>query len=267
MPKPILNIIPALAVLSATLFAIPLAVAQDYTVEEWSMTIGAGAVYSPIYEGSGNYKLSPIPYVNVKWRDRVTLGVDGLTADVLKNDTSKVGAGLVYDGGRDEDGGSLFRDGDDDRLRGVGDIDGALGVKAYAAHDFEPVTLSGSVTQFLGDENDGLLAKAAISKRIPMSQQLFVTPSLSTTWASENYTQTFFGVNAGQEAQSRFAQYNAESGFKDVTAGVGALYAINENVFIISNASIKQLVGDAADSPISEDDTSAALFTTIGYKF
>ena len=219
--------IPSLAFLGALMMlSSTSAYSQSTNDNDWDVSLGAGAIYAPTYEGSDDYLLSPIPLVDITYKDRYSLGIDGLTADILENDITTLGVGLVYDGGRDEDGSTLFYDNDDDTLRGMGDIDGALGLKGYASHDFEPVTISGSITQFLGDDNDGLLAKAALSKKIQLNQQTFVTPSISTTWADERYMDTFFGVNSGQAARSQFSQFNAESGFKDISAGVNVLFLV-----------------------------------------
>ncbi len=38
----------------------------------------------------------------------------------------------------------------------------------------------------------------------------------SSTWASDDYMQTYFGVNATQSAQSGLPTFSADSGFKDV---------------------------------------------------
>jgi|AntRauTorcE11897_2_1112592.scaffolds.fasta_scaffold04841_4 outer membrane scaffolding protein for murein synthesis (MipA/OmpV family) len=241
--------------------------AQDYARNsDWDVTLGAGVAYGPTYEGSNDYTVTPLPYINIRYKDRIGLGKNGLTADILKNDESKIGIGLTYDMGRDEDGDTLFGS-DDDTLDGMGDIDGAVGLKAYAAHDFVPVTVSGSITQYVGDDNDGLLVDAKLSKRFPLSRQLSLTASLGTTWADDDYMSTFFGVDTGQAARSQFSQYNAESGFKDISVGINAMYLLNKNWFIMGGGKVKQLLNDAADSPVSQDDTNFSLISSIGYKF
>ncbi len=39
--------------------------------------LGGGAMYAPDYEGSNDYKVLPIPIVEVSWRDRVRLTTKG----------------------------------------------------------------------------------------------------------------------------------------------------------------------------------------------
>lgn len=257
--------------IASALFMISAQVAQAQSTyhanNDLDVTLGAGVSYAPVYEGGDKYTVSPFPLVNVRYADRYELGMDGLTADLLKSDTTVFGLGLAYHQGRDEDGDTLFNNSGDDSLQGMGDIDGAIGIKGFASHDFEPVTVKGSVTQFLGDDNDGMLIDASLSKNIPMSQQLFLTPSLSTTWASDNYMDTFFGVTGAQAARSQFTAFNAESGFKDVSLGLSAMYFLSEHLFVTGGTEVKHLLGDAGDSPISEDDTSVSVVSTIGYKF
>lgn len=250
-------------------FTIGAANAQQPAEEksDWSVVLGAGVIAAPLYEGSSDYVVAPIPFVNITYLDTISFGARGLTAKLIQRNNFEADLGLAIDGGRNEDGGSLLISADDDTLQGMGDIDPAVGVKAFASYDFDAVKLSSSITQFLGNTNDGLIVDAGLSKKIPLSRQLFLTPSIKATWADDNYTQTFFGVTPQQSARSQFSAYEAEAGFKDVSVGLNAMYFINRQWFVTANGSVKQLLYDAADSPISEDDTNISLITTIGYRF
>ncbi len=42
--------------------------------DDWTFTLGAGAAYSPDYEGSNDYDIKPLPLVEVSWRDVVKIG-------------------------------------------------------------------------------------------------------------------------------------------------------------------------------------------------
>jgi outer membrane scaffolding protein for murein synthesis (MipA/OmpV family) len=79
--------------------------------------------------------------------------------------------------------------------------------------------------------------------------------------------QTFFGVTPTQSADSRFSQFSAGSGFKDVGAGINANYRFDEHWFIGANADVKELTGDAAKSPISYSNTEGTFMTMVGYHF
>lgn len=234
---------------------------------DWDISIGGGLGIVPNYEGSDDHTIVPVPYINVNWRDTISLGSGGINAHFLKSRNYRAGIGLTYDAGRDEDGNTLFGNSEDDTLRGLGDIDSAPGVRAFASYDFTQATLSSSLTQFFGDDNDGLLIDATLSKRLSAGKKLSFTPSIKATWANDDYMQTFFGITAAQSIRSRFTQFNTESGFKDVSIGLNAMYKIDNNWSVIANTQIKQLLNDAADSPISQQDTNASFVLITIYKF
>tara|TARA_R110000868_G_scaffold391354_1_gene661301 strand:+ start:171 stop:518 length:348 start_codon:yes stop_codon:yes gene_type:complete len=93
---------------------------------------------------------------------------------------------------------------------------------------------------------------------------------VATTWADDDYTQSFFGIDAGQSLRSGYREYNAEAGFKDVSLSLGISYAVTENWNVTGMVGYSRLIGDAADSPIVDEQGSADAFMTglfVGYRF
>lgn len=233
---------------------------------KWQASVGLGAMARPTYEGSDSYTVTPIPYVNANYNDMLQIGPDSVSV-YTRHDNWKFGIGAVYNGGReDSDDSGIFTNGDD-HLQGMGDIDSALGAKAYTSYSIDRIVLDASATKYFGDDNDGILLEAGISSPYKVSEQLSLTPGASVTWANEDYMQTWFGVTPGQSAASGFGAYNAGAGIKNVDVGVRADYAFDANWFISGNAKVKFLTGDAADSPITESDTNGTLLTMVGYRF
>lgn len=251
-------------ILAALLAIFPIA-ANAEPAKKWDVSLGLGAMVRPTYEGSESYTAQPLPYVRAVYDDKVAIGPDGVTA-YMRNDKWKYGAGLVYNGGREDKDGGIFSNGDD-RLRGMGDVDAAVGAKLFASYQLDKVSLDASATKFLGDDNDGILVELGASRPYVASKQLVLVPHASVVWADENYTQTFFGVTSRQSANSGFAQYDADAGIKHVDAGVRASYMIDQHWFIGGDATAKLLTGDASDSPIVESDVSGTIMSFAGYKF
>ena len=104
---------------------------------EWDVTLGGGAAVRPTYEGSDHYIASPVPFVNVIWRDTIALGVDGLSA-YWRYENLRVGGGLTYATGRYQSSG-IFQQGDG-RLAGMGDIPGPSGSRALPTTSSAPST-------------------------------------------------------------------------------------------------------------------------------
>lgn len=238
--------------------------------KEWDVKLGAGLRIGPRYEGSANYSVSPVPYFNVVWRDTVSLGIGGLNVNFLRDQNYVLGAGLTYHPGRDEKGNSFFGTdlfGSDDRLKGLGDIDAAVGLRLFGSYMLGPLSFRGSLTKYTGSQNDGVLIDMGMAVPFHLADNLILSPGLRTSWASDSYMETFFGVTPLQSSRSAFPVFNAESGIKDVAAGVNATYLLDRHWFIAADASIKQLMDDADKSPITEAGVSTTVGTVVGYHF
>ncbi|MCE5336875.1 MAG: MipA/OmpV family protein [Desulfobacteraceae bacterium] len=237
---------------------------------EWDVKLGGGLRVGPRYEGSSNYSVSPVPYLHVSWRDTVSLGIGGLNVNVLRDRDYVLGAGLTYHPGRDEKGNSFFGTdlfGSDDRLKGLGDIDAAVGARLFGSYILGPVTFRGSLTKYMGSQNDGVLIDLGMAAPFHLANNIILSPGVRTTWASNSYMDTFFGVTPLQSSRSGFPAFDADSGIKDVTAGLNAMYLLDRHWFVAADASIKQLMNDADRSPITEAGLSSTVGTVVGYHF
>ncbi len=114
--------------------------------------------------------------------------------------------------GRDEKGSSFFGtdlNGTDEKLHGLGDIDPALGVRAFGSYMLGPVALRASVVKCTGDQNDGILLNLGLGLPCHPLNKLTLTPHVGATWADESYMQTFFGVSPLQSSRTGLPTFNA----------------------------------------------------------
>ena len=232
----------------------------------WDITIGGGLADRPTYQGSDRHVVSPVPFVSVTYNDMISLGANGLSA-YWRHDDFRIGGGLTYGAGRrDTKQSGIFVHGDD-RLQGMGNINRALGVRAFAAYRLGPVVLDGSVTKLTASNNDGVFANLGMSVRYRVTDRLTLIPHAGTTWANQSYMQTHFGVTPTQAANTSFSQFNANSGLKDVGAGINGIYAFDQHWFVGAFANVIKLKGDAAKSPITFSDTNTTVMAMVGYRF
>jgi outer membrane protein len=232
---------------------------------EWDINLGAGAMMRPTFEGSDRYRVSPLPVVQVTWDDMVSVGVGGLSA-YWHHSNFKIGAGLTFDQGRDVKSPSLFGEGDV-RLKGLGKIDTALGIRGFASYQLGPINFDVSATKFTGGQNQGVLVNFGAKAPFRVLHGLVVVPHINATWANQNYMETFFGVTPVQSGASIFPQYNAGAGVKDVIGGVNVIYHFNPHWYVAGDASVTQLTGAAAKSPVSFSNSNLMLMTMVGYHF
>ncbi len=228
---------------------------------DWHVTVGAGALVVPEYQGGEEYEFIPVPYIDIRYRDRVELNpFDGLRFNALQNEALTLGVGLGADFGRDDD--------DADRLRGLGDVDPAAEGLLFAEYRYERASLGVTFAHDMtGNGHEGYTAELEAAYMMPVNRRLFVTTSVGTHYASENYMDSYFGVNARQAARSGLQQFDAGAGFKDVSGGLFARYMWDESWSLNGFARYSRLVGDAADSPVIETENQAITGAFVAYSF
>ncbi|MEP3113719.1 MipA/OmpV family protein [Nisaea sp.] len=235
---------------------------------DWDVLIGAGAIATPDYEGSDDYEVSPLPLVKISYKDRVFLDGPSLGANLLiwngsdAGNQLKIGPLVRYQMGRDED--------DNDALKGLGNVDGSAEIGGFISYDAGPFSAGITAFQDVGDGHEGMTIELEAGYKHRFNESWSMRAGIATSWADENYTQSFFGIDSGQSLRSGYREYTPDAGFKDVSLSIGVNYAVNENWNLTGRLGYSRLLGDTADSPIVDEQGSADAFMTglfVGYRF
>jgi outer membrane scaffolding protein for murein synthesis (MipA/OmpV family) len=260
------------AILSVSLltFATP-ATSQEQPEDEqvWSIDLGAGAMYKPDYEGSDDYEIRGVPMFGINYRDIIVLRGPSLMIDAFEltdtdlADSLSFGPIVQFDPGREAD--------DNPILRNLGDIDEGALAGVFIHYEAGPVELGLTVTQDATDRYEGLIAEVEAGYGFLLTQRLRAQFEISGTWADDKYTQAYFGVTPEQSrASGRLRPYTAEAGVKDAGAAVFLHYLVSAHWMVTGRLAYRRLLGDAADSPLVEEEgsrnqASGALF--MSYRF
>ncbi|MBW9051212.1 MipA/OmpV family protein [Rhizobium mesosinicum] len=227
-------------------------------LHDWDVVLGAGAIYTPKFEGSKDYKVVPVPLISASFfNDYVHIGPTGLLVDLYKVDNIKVSAKGGIEFGRDED--------DSDHLEGLGDIDTGAVVGGVISYQLGPVELSAGIDKIIGG-SDGLTGTFGAEYSRFAGKFIFSTGA-SVTWADKNYMKSYFGVTPLQSARSGLGVYDAGAGFKRVDLTASVTYLASENWFIRGQAELGILTGDARKSPIVQKEIQPSVMMFVGYKF
>ncbi len=232
----------------------------------WDINLAVGAAMQPTFHGSDRYRATPIPLVIIRWRDTVSLGVEGLSLYWHDNDL-RIGGGVNYDGGRLDHETSGFLSSGDNRLKGLGDIDASVGLRGFVSYKLGPVYWDISATKYLGPQNKGVVVNFGGAAPFALTQRLIFRPHVGATWADDNYMQTFFGVSPLQASRTAFPGFNAGSGLEDINGGLTMVYLFNTHWFGGIDATATRYLDDAARSPITMTRTNATTAMVIGYHF
>jgi outer membrane scaffolding protein for murein synthesis (MipA/OmpV family) len=225
----------------------------------WNFTIGGGIAAAPHYEGADRDRFRLVPFGSLSYDDTVRLGPDGLAVTVLNADGFSVAPVLGYGGGRE--------DSTDSNLKGLGTIQSAVTLGVILKYETGPFSFSITPRDAVTHSNDGFVSNfaAAYAWQIAPHLTLSVGPSLSMI--DGRYAQTYFGVDAAQSLRSGKRVYSPAGGVKDVGLSGSLNYAIDSHWRLQTMVSDRELVGDAADSPIVRSKNQASIVTGIAYHF
>jgi outer membrane scaffolding protein for murein synthesis (MipA/OmpV family) len=242
------TVIGLMAALLTLLLVIPGAQAAD-------VSIGGGIGIAPDYEGSSDYEAVPVPFADVKFGNGMYVKLLGLNlrANLIPDDMWRLGPVYNYRAERDDVDNNAV-----DNMKEVSDAN-ELGIFGGFAIDNWFVSL-----EFLadtGDAYDGWYSTLKGGYNWIINSSWALSIGASTTYADDDYMQTYFGVTAADAARSGLSQYSADSGIKDVGIDLGVNWTITQSWSAKGIASYTQLVGDADDSsPVVNEGDEGQFF-------
>ncbi|WP_343207334.1 MipA/OmpV family protein [Agrobacterium rosae] len=224
---------------------------------DWKVTIGAGAIYMPEYEGSDKFDVNPFPIFSAEFGERVSVDITGVTVDLYEANGFRVGVKGGYEMGRKED--------DSDYLRGLGDIDAGGLIGGIVSYEAGPFQAYAKLDKTIGG-SDGLTGTVGAKASYKYERFIF-SADLSGTWADDKHMESYFGITSAQSASSGLTQYDAKAGVKRVDVKASITYMMTENWLLTGAAGAGFLMGDAKDSPIVKDDVQPFAMLGVAYRF
>lgn len=219
---------------------------------DWYLTLGAKGFVAPSYEGATEYLLRAAPVISI--------GRPGRSARFSSlNDNASIGfidTGVFRAGltgklitGRDDD--------DSDDLKGLHEVDWGFELGGFA--EFYPTdNIRGRVEVRRGlGAHDGVVADVSIDAFKDLTPTVRVSAGPRATFATENYFQEYYGVNAAESAASGLKEYSPGGGLKSLGVGGQITWQTTEKVTTSAYAEYSRLMGPAADSSLVEERGSA----------
>lgn len=238
----------ALAVLAAS--AATGATAQDFGFagREFSVDLGVGVDVGPDYPGSDDAEAGPW----LIWRN-AGFGQPGSEA----REGFSISPSFNMVGEREAS--------DNDDLAGMEDIDRAYELGLKVSYGAGPVTAFGSVRRGF-DGHEGLTGELGAKYRTDLSDRVTLWSGLSLGYGNGDYNDTYFGVAPSEAIPGRPA-YDIGGGFNKAAISFEARYALTDNVALLGEVEYGKLIGDAADSPVVQDEYQPSLRLGIVRKF
>ncbi|MCX7284220.1 MAG: MipA/OmpV family protein [Novosphingobium sp.] len=238
----------------------------------WTMTVGVAPVFGMAWQGSKDTALSIFPDLRVNYKDTLFLSVpDGLGWNAVNADGWKAGPLVKLRFGRNEsNGGSPFQiAGGSDALIGMGDIGvggeaGGFVEKRFGAK--KQWRARAEVRQGFG-AHQGVVGdvQAAYSGR---TGKVLYSVGPRATFASADFMQTYFGVDAGQSARTGLAVSRPDGGLVSYGMGANLIRPLDRRRVVTLFAGVDRLGGEPAGSALIRERGQRTQFTVgLGYGF
>ena len=235
-----------------------------------NFTLGAGAGAAPDYEGSDDYELVPLWNLRVAnlYHPKTFVQVIGprLRSNFLPSDHWRLGLAGQFIKERD--------DVENDQVDDLEKVDSSLMLGVVGGYDFladpqQDLALEVEARQDVANDN-GFLATVRGIYGSRLTERWRFDGSVGSTWASEDYMSSYFGIDAADAARSGLDQFSADEGFKDISVAGALTYRLFERWSVSALANYTRLLEDAEDSPVVDDAGDENQFfagALVNYRF
>jgi outer membrane protein len=235
--------------------------------------LGLGIAYRPDYEGSDNYEagIAPFGRYNMESGRYVSLGGTAgseramrLKMNILTSETNwEVGPVVQY---------RFKRSGDveNNKVSHMQTVPNEQEAGGFVGWHTGGLSLNMTGVYDISGESDGSLFYFNGLYRMPVSTRLEVAAGAYTTWASNDYMETYFGVSAPNAKSSGLPRYSANSGLKDTGLSLLGHYKFTKTWGVIGDLSYTRMLNDAKDSPLVKnvgDENQYTAVVALTYNF
>ncbi len=265
--------------LAAVIFVSTATAQTDRDAEGWSTSVGAGAIWGPAFSGSSDYQMMLVPDIRLAYGDTFFASVgQGIGYNFEVDSDWVVGPLIKFDFGRDADGENTFRVAGDasTALRGFQDVESTILLGGFAKFDRDMWSAKVELLQGLNG-HEGMIADFSIDYKARFGGSeaqpgppVFLATGPRMRWADDDYTNTYYGINAVDSLGSGLPTYTAGGGIASIGWGASLVMPISQELVLIGFVGYDKIMGDAADSPLivqrgSENQFSSGAF--LSYRF
>lgn len=254
-PAPAVSASASAATATATAIATATAATADKPTV-WEGAIGLTASYRPEYSGAAHNagRLGPGFFLRY---GRVTITnasgfvtrraddvVRGLGVDFVNHERLRLNLALRYDRGRSESSSSA--------LSGLGNVKTTVRTRLNLGWRLDGRWRLGASwsVDALG-RGGGYYGDLGVGWEQRLDSHLVLTGGVYLTLAGQRYMQSYYGVSDQQAVSSGYAPYQPKAGLRDVVGSLGFRTDLAPDWVLLGGASVSQLLGPAAASPLT----------------
>lgn len=249
-----------------------LALSQETKSSQWEGSVLLGAGIVPEYDGSKDHESTPYAFASLRYGSYY-LETQGLGLRANVSSLSNIEFGPIVKKGSGRDNGVTNK-----AVASMREVDASLDAGFFVKLPIDQqilftrdeLKLEIEFLSDVGDGHGGQTFDLAMSYSFIPVESLKVGTSFQLSYGSKEYNQTYFGVDSDNAMRSGLTQYKAESGLNSISVNTQAMYQLTEQFSLAGIIQYKQLVGEAAKSPIVKrgGETSQLTFgVAIAYSF
>ena len=235
--------------------------------------IGAGLHWQPESAGARRNEITLKPLWAVQWgRWRLSTGGGagllgfgaevlgaGASADLIRNQTVRLGVSLRIDGGRKSDEAST--------TAGLPDVRRTARGRIYASYALAPDwQVAASLSQDLLGRQGGWVGGLDLGWRLQQTAYSEWTAGVGVSAANGVNMRSYFGITPAGAMASGLPVFSPSTGLRDVHAGIGYRRSLTPHWIWFGSAGVSRLVGPAADSPLTQMPTGFQVGFGLAYR-
>lgn len=224
--------------------------------EQDHVVLGAGVAVTPDYQGADDYRIIPIPVIDIKEGWLFANLRNGVGIEPIDTEHVSVGASIVFLPGYRRR----------DVPVGVDKLSSGVGGRVFANLRAGGAVATLGVVKGISGGTEGVVADASLSYPIALTSSFTLTPTIGTTWANRKHNDGYFGITSTEALASGLPTFAADSGFKDVSAALTASYRLTDRFTLSATGSVTSLLGAVKDSPLVMKKTQPTAILTLTYR-
>jgi outer membrane scaffolding protein for murein synthesis (MipA/OmpV family) len=262
--------------------------AQELPERNWSLWFGGGALLDTVYPGSDTLLINPIPYIQAEYTTRYLdffAGVeDGIGVRVKESSYTGLSLavainplGVKRDPNLKNREDFVLNDADEVKqfLEGTPTIESTIELfgtvalelpfgKVSSTASFIPISADYKDAGISDKDYNGLMVSLDVETGFPLTPQIFLQAAAGATWMNDEYAEAFHGIVYPTKSLKVF---NAQSGMSDAHTSVALVSFFTEHIGALLYGSATQLLGDAADSPLTKEEFQPQVAAVVFYSF
>lgn len=230
---------------------------------DW-LTLGIGAAYNASYDGSDDYVISPLPFLQGKLGGvSINPRAAGLALDFIPDRDGETGFSLGIAGRLNRNRASQI---EDEIVLAYGELDTAIEVGPTVGvtipgvlHQYDSLSVGMDALWDVAGAHEGMTINPSITYFTPVSRGAAISFSLSARHVDDDYAAYYYSVPtapAAVPAASRLPLFAADGGFDK--AGANLLVGFdfdgdltNGGLAGFALGGYSRMLGDAADTPFT----------------